>query len=121
MRTILVVDDEANIRGFFRDELAEAGYRVLTAGSWDEAQALIAREQPDLVTLDIRMQEGPNGIEALRLIKERHPGLPVVLVTAYGEFRSDFGTWAADGYVVKSADLAELKARVAHLLGGPAA
>jgi DNA-binding response OmpR family regulator len=67
------------------------------------------------------MGSGPDGIESLRRIKERHPGLPVVLVTAYGEYRSDFGTWAADGYVVKSADLTELKARIARLLGGPPA
>ena len=120
MTTILVVDDEANIRGLFRDELAEAGYRVLTAGSWGEAEGLLAGERPDLVTLDIRLEGGPDGIEALRLIKERHPGLPVVLVTAYGEYRSDFGTWAADGYVVKSSDLTELKARIAALLGGSA-
>lgn len=121
MRTILVVDDEANIRGLFREELEEAGYRVLTAASWDEAETLLAGERPDLVTLDIRMGSGPDGIESLRRIKERHPGLPVVLVTAYGEYRSDFGTWAADGYVVKSADLTELKARIARLLGGPPA
>jgi DNA-binding response OmpR family regulator len=121
MRTILVVDDEANIRGLFRDELTEAGYSVLTAGSWSEAEALLARERPDLVTLDIRLQDGPDGIEALRRIKESHPGLPVLLVTAYGEYRSDFGTWAADGYVVKSADLGELKRRIARLLGDPAA
>jgi DNA-binding response OmpR family regulator len=121
VRTVLVVDDEANIRGLFRDELEEAGYRVLTAGSWAEAETQLARERPDLVTLDIRMSDGPDGIEALRQIKERHPGLPVVLVTAYGEYRADFATWAADGYVVKSADLTELKARIALLLGGPPA
>jgi DNA-binding response OmpR family regulator len=121
VRTILVVDDEANIRGLFRDELEEAGYGVLTAASWDEAEPLLARERPDLVTLDIRMGSGPDGIESLRRIKERHPGLPVVLVTAYGEYRSDFGTWAADGYVVKSADLTELNARISRLLGGPTA
>ena len=117
MATILVVDDEANVRGLYRDELTDAGYRVLAAGSWAEAEALLERERPDLVTLDIRLEGGPDGIEALRRIKERHAGLPVVLVTAYGEYRSDFGTWAADGYVVKSADLTELKARIAVLLG----
>jgi DNA-binding response OmpR family regulator len=117
MATILVVDDEANVRGLYRDELADAGYRVLAAGSWAEAEALLERERPDLVMLDIRLEGGPDGIEALRRIKERHAGLPVVLVTAYGEYRSDFGTWAADGYVVKSADLTELKARIVALLG----
>jgi DNA-binding NtrC family response regulator len=118
MKTILVIDDEGNIRRLYGDELAEAGYRVLTAASWEEARALLERERPDLVTLDVRLGEGPDGIEALRLIKELHPGLPVVLVTAYGEYRADFGSWAAEGYVVKSSDLTELKRRIAEHLGG---
>ncbi|HEY5998460.1 MAG TPA: response regulator [bacterium] len=121
MRTVLIVDDEPNIRRLYADELGEAGYRVLTAASWREAEALLETERPDLVTLDIRLAEGPDGIEALGLVKERQPDLPVILVTAYGEFRSNFGTWSADGYVVKSADLTELKSRIAQLLGEPAA
>lgn len=120
MKTILVVDDEANIRQLYADELADAGFRVLTAASWDEAREQLERERPDLVTLDIRLGDGPSGIEALRQIKERHPGLPVVLVTAYGEYQADFGSWAAEGYLVKSSDLTELKARVAQVLGPPA-
>ena len=121
MKTILVVDDEANIRSLYGAELADAGYRVLTAPSWAEAAVLFERERPDLVTLDVRLGEGPNGIETLRLIKERRPDLPVVLVTAYGEYRADFGSWAAEGYVVKSSDLAELKRQISRLLGEPAA
>jgi len=117
VKTILVVDDEANIRSLYGAELADAGYRVLTAATWDEATALLERERPDLVTLDIRLGEGPDGIEMMRLIKERRPELPVLLVTAYGEYRADFGSWAAEGYVVKSSDLAELKRRIAQLLG----
>ncbi len=121
VRTILVVDDEENIRRLYADELAEAGYRVLTAATWEEARAQLERERPDLVTLDIRLGDGPDGIEALRRIKELHPGLPVVLVTAYSEFQADFGSWAAEGYIVKSADLSELKDQVARALGGSAA
>jgi DNA-binding NtrC family response regulator len=119
MKTILVVDDEDNIRRLYEDELTEAGYRVVCAASWDEARRALAAGRFDLVTLDIRMGEGPDGIEALRLIKESHPGLPVVLVTAYGEYQSDFGSWAAEGYLVKSADLDPLKRRIAQVLGEP--
>jgi DNA-binding response OmpR family regulator len=121
VKTILVVDDEENIRRLYGLELADAGYRVLTAASWEDAQGLLARERPDLVTLDIRLGDGPSGIEALREIKESHPGLPVLLLTAYGEYRADFGSWAAEGYLVKSSDLTELKTRIAALVGGPAA
>ena len=117
MKTILVVDDEANIRRLYSEELTDAGYRVALAASWDEARRALDREPFDLVTLDIRLGEGADGIEALRLIKELHPGLPVVLVTAYEEYQADFGSWAAEGYVVKSSDLTELKGRIAHELG----
>ncbi len=117
MKRILVVDDEANIRRLYSDELTDAGYRVHSVATWDEARQSIDRERFDLVTLDIRMQGGIDGIEALRLIKELRPGLPVVLVTAYGEYQADFGSWAADGYVVKSSDLSELKRRIAQELG----
>jgi len=117
MKMILVVDDEANIRRLYSEELSDAGYRVVCAASWEEAQRALDREPFDLVTLDIRLGEGADGIEALRLIKELHPGLPVVLVTAYGEYQADFGSWAAEGYIVKSSDLTELKGRIARELG----
>ena len=117
MKTILVVDDEANICRLYDDELTDAGYRVVCAASWEEARRALHNDRFDLVTLDIRMGEGPDGIEALRMIKEMYPGLPVVLVTAYGEYQADFGSWAAEGYVVKSSDLTELKARIARELG----
>jgi DNA-binding NtrC family response regulator len=116
MKNILVVDDEANIRRLYGEELTDAGYRVVGAASWEEARQALDRERFDLVTLDIRLGEGADGIEALRLIKELHPGLPVVLVTAYEEYQADFGSWAAEGYVVKSSDLTELKERIAREL-----
>ena len=117
MKTILVVDDEANIRRLYGEELTDAGYRVVCAASWEEARRALESDRFDLVTLDIRMGEGPDGIEALRLIKDQHPGLPVVLLTAYEEYQADFGSWAAEGYVVKSSDLTELKGRIALVLG----
>jgi DNA-binding NtrC family response regulator len=117
MKSILVVDDEANIRRLYDDELTEAGYRVVCAASWEEARRALEGDRFDLVTLDIRMGEGPDGIEALRLIKELRPGLPVILLTAYGEYQADFGSWAAEGYIVKSSDLTELKGRIARELG----
>jgi DNA-binding response OmpR family regulator len=118
MKTILVIDDEANIRQLYHDELTDAGYRVLTAANWGEAQPVLAASAPDLVTLDIKMEPGPNGIEVLRLIKEARKDLPVIMLTAYGDYKADFGVWASEAYVVKSSDLTEVKQKIAQLLGG---
>lgn len=116
MKRILVVDDEENIRELYRDELSEEGYEVALAKDGAEALAMLLSFRPDLVTLDVKMP-GMDGIEVLRRIREKDPAVPVLLLTAFVEFRQDFNTWASDAYIVKSADLGELKAAVRRLLG----
>ena len=119
MKMILVVDDEANIRQLYHDELTECGYRVITAGSAQEALLRIEEEgRPDLITLDIRLESGPDGIETLRKIKEIDKTIPVIINTAYSEYKQNFGVWASEDYVVKTSDLEELKSRIASLLEG---
>lgn len=117
MKKILVVDDEENIRMLYQEELQEEGYEVVVASNGIEALELLSTAPFDLVTLDIRMP-GMDGINTVRAIKEKYRNLAVVLVTAYGEYKQDFSTWASDAYVVKSADLAELKATVKKIIGG---
>jgi len=116
MKKILVVDDEVNIRELYRDELAEEGYRVELAENGLQALAKFESFRPDLVTLDV-MMPGMDGIEVLRRIREKNPSVPVLLLTAFGEFKQDFSTWASDAYIVKSADVSELKQTVRKLLG----
>lgn len=115
-KRILVVDDEENIRELYRDEFVEEGYEVRLASDGIEALAAVEAFRPDLITLDVKMP-GIDGIEVLRRIREKDPRVPVLLLTAFGEFRQDFNTWASDAYIVKSADLSELKATVRELLG----
>uniref|UniRef100_A0A7C3V9K7 Response regulator n=1 Tax=Desulfobacca acetoxidans TaxID=60893 RepID=A0A7C3V9K7_9BACT len=108
MKKILVADDEMAIRLLYSEELKEEGYEVYTAANGREALEIIDSVPLDLVILDIKMPE-MDGIEALRQIKERKPDLPVLLSTAYGEYKQDFATWASDDYLVKSSDLEDLK------------
>jgi CheY-like chemotaxis protein len=108
MKKILVADDEMAIRLLYSEELKEEGYEVYTASNGREALEIIEKTPLDLVILDIKMPE-MDGIEALRQIKERKPDLPVLLSTAYGEYKQDFATWASDDYLVKSSDLEDLK------------
>jgi len=116
MKRILVVDDEESIRELYRAELAEEGYEVELAGDGLQALRRLDGFRPDLVTLDVKMP-GIDGIETLRRIRERNPTVPVILVTAFGEFKQDFNTWASDAYIVKSHDTTELKQTVHRLLG----
>lgn len=115
IRTILVVDDEQSIRFLYREELEEDGYRVITAADGEEALRKVRKEKPDLITLDIRMP-GMDGIEVLHRIREMDKEIPVIMSTAYGEYRNDFNVWASDAYVIKTANLGELKETIKRLL-----
>ncbi|MFP3867437.1 MAG: response regulator [Desulfobacteraceae bacterium] len=116
MKVILVVDDDEKIRLLLSEELTEEGYQVLTAADAMEAIKIIERNEPlDLVVLDIRMP-GMTGVELLPRIIGMREGLPVILNTAYSQYKQDFMTWAANAYIVKSSDLSELKQKIKELL-----
>ncbi|OPY64373.1 MAG: Sporulation initiation phosphotransferase F [Syntrophorhabdus sp. PtaU1.Bin050] len=112
---LLVVDDEENIRFLFKEELEEEGYEVDLASSGLEALSKIKDSLYDLVVLDIKMP-GMSGIQTLNEIKNINKDLPVILCSAYGEFKQDFSSWVSDGYVVKSADTSELKQTIKSIL-----
>ncbi len=115
MKKILVVDDEESIRELYRAELSDEGYEVDLAADGREALRRLDAFRPDLVTLDIKMP-GIDGIEVLRRIREKNTTIPVILVSAFGEFKQDFNTWASDAYIVKSHDPTELKETIRKLL-----
>ncbi len=111
---LLVVDDEKNILKLYKAELEDEGYTVITANSGKEAIELFEKENPDLVTLDILMPD-IDGIRVLRQMKELKPNIPVIMLTAY-DYRDDFSVWVSDAYVVKSSDLATLKATIKQII-----
>ena len=80
---ILVVDDEAEIRRSLRMILEYEGYDVQEASSGPEAIALVEREPPDLVFLDIKMP-GMDGLETLQKIRGSNESLPVVIISGHG-------------------------------------
>ncbi len=112
---ILIVDDEPSIGTLYQEEFQDEGFEVKVVSSGREALDVLDTFRPDVITLDIKMS-GMDGIETLRAIKERQRSLPVILCTAYQEYKADFGSWACDAYVVKSSDLDELKAAVRRAL-----
>ncbi len=115
MARILLVDDEQGIQLLYREELEEKDYLVESAYTGEEALELFKHVQPDLVILDINMP-GMNGLEALRQMKEIQPQLPVILCSAYPQFKQDLSSWASDAYIVKSANTDELMETVGRLL-----
>jgi DNA-binding NtrC family response regulator len=81
--SILIVDDEAAIRESLETLLAIEGYSVETARTAEEGLAMLASSPRDLMLLDFALPDR-NGIEVLDEIRQRNPGLPVIMITAYG-------------------------------------
>ncbi len=114
-KTILVVDDEEHIRLLYKEEFEEEGYNVVLAGSGEDALTKVGKGTPDLITLDIKMP-GMDGITLARKIKDLRNDVPIIFISAYEDYKHDFGTWASDAYFVKSANLSELKTLISTIL-----
>ena len=111
MNKILVVDDEKAIRILYDDELTEEGYEVIATGDGSRLMELIEQKRPDLVLLDIKLGKD-DGLDLLQDIRNTYYDLPVVMCTAYPDFKYNLKSIAADYYVVKSSDLRGLKAKI---------
>lgn len=116
---ILVVDDEPDLLELLSVNLSAAGYRVSTAARGRQALAILQREKPDLVILDVMMPE-MNGIEVTRRLRAT-PGmgdLPVMMLTAKAEEVDQLVglSVGADDYITKPFSVKVLLARVAAVL-----
>jgi DNA-binding NtrC family response regulator len=104
-QNILIVDDEPLNLDLLEQELADLGYAVETADGGKAALEKLAAKPADLVLLDYQMP-GMNGIETLSHIKRKDPGLPVIMITAYGtiERAVEAIKSGADDFVTKPFD-----------------
>ena len=112
MKTILVVDDKANVRTLVREYLTAEGFRVVTAENGQTALYTARQEKPDLILLDIMMPE-MDGFEFIRSFRKESE-TPVILLTAKLE-ESDkvIGLeLGADDYITKPFGMRELVARI---------
>ncbi|HET9480635.1 MAG TPA: response regulator, partial [Candidatus Polarisedimenticolia bacterium] len=112
------VDDEKNLRLFYRKELTEEGYQVDLAEDARAAIQSLQAKRPDLIVLDIKMP-GMDGLEALSKILAKDNSIPVIFNSAFSSYRDSFMSWSANAYLIKSSDLTELKAKIRELIGGP--
>ncbi len=111
MKTILVVDDDLNQKLLYEQELTDNGYNVVLASGGQEALDKVQESRPDLVVLDIVMPR-MDGIEAMERILAGDNKMPVILNTAYANYKDNFMSWSADAYIVKSSNLTELKEEI---------
>lgn len=114
MKTILVIEDEKNLRMLYSQELSAEGYQVIAVANGEEATDTLKQHSVDLAILDIKL-DGENGLEVMRDIMQHNRRLKVIINTAYSSYRNDFASWSADAYLVKSSDLDELKSKVHEL------
>jgi DNA-binding NtrC family response regulator len=116
-RSVLVVDDEKNIRLTMSRALEDGDVDVLTADTGEEALAAMAGRNVDVVLLDLRMP-GMDGIDVLRRVAREHPNTRVIIITAYGtvERAVEAMKLGAVDFLEKPVTPAEVRGRVAELL-----
>ncbi len=116
---LLVVDDDEEMRGLLRKVLEKEGYRVSVAGDGREALTVLAQGTFDLVVTDMLMPHD-GGLELLATLHRIHHNLPVIIVTAFGDWQSytralELG---AAAFISKPLRMSELIAAVHNALAG---
>jgi two-component system, NtrC family, response regulator AtoC len=116
-RTVLIVDDERNMRMVMQMALEEAGYQVLTSESADAAMSILKEPDLDVVLSDLKMP-GMSGKEFIARCQQLRPDVPVIIVTAFGSIRSAIECIhaGASDYVTKPFEPEELQFAVQSAL-----
>ncbi len=117
-KTILVVDDEDDVRDSVREVLSDEGYRVLDTGDGTRVLDIIREERPELVLLDIWMPQ-VDGIGLLKEIKSHQPGINVVMVSGHGNIHTAVTAtkYGAFDFIEKPVSLDGLLLTVQRALG----
>lgn len=116
-KKILVVEDEMSIRKLIVFNLHRSNFEVLEAGDGKTALTLVEEEKPSLVVLDLMLPD-MDGFDICSKLKENHPGLPIIIVSARGQdMEKIMGLeLGADDYIVKPFNPLELVARIRSVL-----
>ncbi len=109
MNTILIVDDDDQLRKSFEKLLSQEGYQVISAASGEAGLAVLEKERPELVILDIRLP-GMNGLAVFERMHAMDSKLPVVIMTAYGTTETAIKAtkMGAYDYILKPFDIPDM-------------
>ncbi len=116
MAKILLVEDEESVRLLYQQELEEQGYEVIWAADGKTAVELPKEAKPDVVIMDINLPEKMDGIQSMSKILSQDKDIPVIINTGYSEYQDNYMSWAADAYILKSADVGPLVEAVREAL-----
>lgn len=110
MQTLLIVDDEPNVRYSLEKGLGSASLKVITAGTAREGIELARKEQPDAIILDVRLPD-MTGLQAFQQIREFAPKTPTVIITAFASTETAINAmqFGAFEYLLKPVDLTQLR------------
>ena len=100
--TILVVDDEMMMRNLLKKILSNDGFKVILAEDGEDALRILGNSKVDLIISDMKMPN-LNGLELLRIVKDKYPRIGMVMMTGYGDAYSvkDALLLGADEYITK--------------------
>ena len=109
MATTLIVDDDPNIRKVLRGLLEREGFQVFVAANVDEALSFMAGQDLDVMITDLKMP-GKSGMDLITLGRERKPGTPIIMITAYGNIEAAVAAMKQGAYdfITKPFDETEL-------------
>lgn len=113
---ILLVEDDENVSLLYRQALEDEGYDVVCVGDGKSAVDEAREKKPDLVIMDINLPRKMDGLESMSHILSEDKDIPVIINTGYSEYKDNFMSWAAEAYVLKSADLTPLLDAVRDVL-----
>ena len=114
--TVLIVEDDREMRSLLCDEFSTAGYHLREAKDGDEAVKAVLQSEPDLILTDLRMPAG--GADYIGRLHSLAPQCPIIVMTAFGDagLRAQILRAGASAYFDKPVRISALKQKVEALL-----
>ncbi len=114
LKTILLIEDNKNQQLLYQQELSREGYNIITAANGTEAVNKVFERMPDIIIMDYFSASRSN---TLNLILGKNKKIPIIVNTAFCNYKDAGLSCQIDAIVIKSSDLTELKSKVKELVG----